>query len=169
MFFISRLSLNYNSSTSVSEYFKTVFLRGFLAVIDYTVLFVLFVSNHPLGKGGGGWRNNPHWTRTSSFTRFLYHTQQRTIFSSTPLDEWLACRGDLYQTTHNTHERQISLPAVGFESTVSAGERPQTYALDRAATGSSVWAITHVNAPTNLFYKTFFLRTDSCKMTISSP
>ena len=25
---------------------------------------------------------------------------------------------------------------VGFEPTVSAGERPQTYALDRAATGT---------------------------------
>jgi len=28
------------------------------------------------------------------------------------------------------------MPAVGFESTISAGERPQTYALDRAATGT---------------------------------
>ena len=28
------------------------------------------------------------------------------------------------------------LPA-GFEPTISAGERPQTYALDRAATGTS--------------------------------
>jgi len=26
---------------------------------------------------------------------------------------------------------------VGFEPTISAGERPQTYALDRAATGTS--------------------------------
>jgi hypothetical protein len=25
---------------------------------------------------------------------------------------------------------------VGFEPTISAGERPQTYALDRAATGT---------------------------------
>jgi hypothetical protein len=25
---------------------------------------------------------------------------------------------------------------VGFESTISAGERPKTYALDRAATGT---------------------------------
>jgi hypothetical protein len=25
---------------------------------------------------------------------------------------------------------------VGFESTISAGERPQTYTLDRAATGT---------------------------------
>jgi len=28
------------------------------------------------------------------------------------------------------------MPPVGFEPTISAGERPQTYALDRAATGS---------------------------------
>ena len=28
---------------------------------------------------------------------------------------------------------------VGFEPTISAGERPQTYALDRAANGTDVW------------------------------
>jgi hypothetical protein len=28
------------------------------------------------------------------------------------------------------------MPPAGFESTISAGERPQTYALDRAATGT---------------------------------
>ena len=28
------------------------------------------------------------------------------------------------------------MPPVGIEPTVSAGERPQTYALDRAATGT---------------------------------
>ena len=31
-------------------------------------------------------------------------------------------------------ETQYMTP-VGFEPTISAGERPQTYALDRAATG----------------------------------
>ena len=30
------------------------------------------------------------------------------------------------------------MPAVGFEPATSAGERSQTYALDRAATGTSV-------------------------------
>ena len=30
------------------------------------------------------------------------------------------------------------MPPVGFEPTISVGERPQTYALDRAATGTSV-------------------------------
>ena len=30
------------------------------------------------------------------------------------------------------------MPQVGFEPTISAGERPQTYALDRAATGIGI-------------------------------
>ena len=30
------------------------------------------------------------------------------------------------------------MPPVGFEPTVPAGERPQTYALDRAATGTDI-------------------------------
>ena len=30
------------------------------------------------------------------------------------------------------------MPPVGFEPTISAGERPKTYALDRAATGSGI-------------------------------
>jgi len=30
------------------------------------------------------------------------------------------------------------MPPVVFEPTISAGERPQTYALDRAATGTGI-------------------------------
>ena len=30
------------------------------------------------------------------------------------------------------------MPRVGFERTISAGERPKTYALDRAATGTGI-------------------------------
>ena len=30
------------------------------------------------------------------------------------------------------------MPSVGFEPTISTGERPQTYALDRAATGTGL-------------------------------
>jgi hypothetical protein len=30
------------------------------------------------------------------------------------------------------------MPPVGFETTISAGERPKTYALDRTATGTGV-------------------------------
>ena len=80
----------------------------------------------------------PQWARASSFMRFLDHTQRRTTFGRTPLDEWSACRWDLYLTTHNTHNREIFMPPVGFEPTISAGERPQTYALDSAATGTGI-------------------------------
>ena len=38
--------------------------------------------------------------------------------------------------THNTHNRKTSMSSVGFEPTISAGERPQTYALNRAVTGT---------------------------------
>jgi len=68
----------------------------------------------------------PNWARASSFMRFLDHTQRRITVGRTPLDEWSACRRDLYLTTHNTHNAQISMPPVEFEPTVSAGERPQT-------------------------------------------
>jgi hypothetical protein len=67
----------------------------------------------------------------SSFLRFLNHTQRRSTVGRTPLDEWSARRRDLYLTTHNTHNRLTSMLPVGFEPTISAGERPQTYALDR--------------------------------------
>ena len=41
-------------------------------------------------------------------------------------------------TTHNTHKRQTFLPPAGFEPTIPAKERPQTHALDGAATGIAV-------------------------------
>jgi len=70
--------------------------------------------------------------------RFLDHTQRRTAVGRTSLDEWPARRRELYLITHNTLNRQTSIPPppppVGFEPTISAGERPQTHALDRAAT-----------------------------------
>jgi len=37
----------------------------------------------------------PQWARVSSFTRFLDHTQRRTIVGRTPLDEWSVRRRDL--------------------------------------------------------------------------
>ena len=70
------------------------------------------------------------------FLMFLDHTQRRITVGRTPLDEWSARHGDLYLTTHNTHNRHTSMPPVGFKPTISAGERPQTYALDRTAIGT---------------------------------
>jgi hypothetical protein len=63
------------------------------------------------------------------FLMFLDHTRQRSTVGRTPLDERSARRRDLYLTTHNTHNRQISMPAVGFKPTISASERPQAKAM----------------------------------------
>ena len=42
------------------------------------------------------------------------------------------------------------MPPVGFEPTISAGERPQTYALNRAANGTGISVTQLVKKPINL-------------------
>ena len=82
------------------------------------------------------------------FLMFLDHTQRRTTVDRTPLDEWSARRRDLYLTTHNTHNRQISMPPVAFEPTISAGERPQFNSIQLMVRignteGLRTWAVGH--------------------------
>ena len=60
------------------------------------------------------WRDIPQWATTSSFTKFLHHTQRRTTVGRTPLDKRSARRRDLYPTTHNLHNRQTSIPRWDF-------------------------------------------------------
>jgi hypothetical protein len=54
------------------------------------------------------------------FLTFLDHTQRRNTFGRTPLDEWSARRKD---NTRHSQQKNIHAP-VGFEPTISAGERP---------------------------------------------
>ena len=97
-------------------------------IISYVYIYFFFLL----------WRCGPTRVMAFSFLRFLYHTQRRSTVGRTPLDEWSARRRHIYLTKHNTHNRQTSMPPVGFEPTISAGERPQIYALDRAATGTGI-------------------------------
>jgi hypothetical protein len=84
------------------------------------------------------WGPRPH-----HFSRLHDHTHFRhTTLGRTPLDEWPARRRDLYLTTHDTHNRQTSMPPVGFEPTILVSERPQTHALDRAV---------HSHTPSKIF------------------
>jgi hypothetical protein len=66
------------------------------------------------------------------FFMLLDHTQRRTKVGRTPLDERSARRRDLYLTTHDTHNKQIFMPPVGFEPTISVGERPAAAHLLRS-------------------------------------
>ena len=92
-----------------------------LSVPSFYNVFFYHGVQPPVGQG-------------SSFTRFLDHTQRRTTFGRTPLDERSVHRGDLYLTTHNIHKRQTSMTPLGFEPTIPVGEWPPSHALDRAAT-----------------------------------
>ena len=47
------------------------------------------------------------------------------------------------------------MPPVGFESTFSTGERPQTYTLDRVATGTGLDTSTWVKIPFAVIFLAF--------------
>jgi hypothetical protein len=72
-------------------------------------------------------------------------------FGGTPVEEGSACRRDLCLTKHNTHNRQTSMPTVRFEPAIPASEWPQTYALDRAATGIGFYLL-----EPNILFSTLF-------------
>ena len=76
--------------------------------------------------------SGPGPTHYRGFTITIRHT----IFGRNPLDEWSARRRDLYLTIHTNYNRETSMHSVGFQTTISAGERPQTHASDRANTGT---------------------------------
>jgi hypothetical protein len=80
----------------------------------YLTNFMTFFFYHgatapPVGQGP------PHYR---GFTITVRHTTAgRTL-----LDEWSDRRIDLYLTTHNNHNRQISMPSAGFEPTIPENE-----------------------------------------------
>ena len=83
------------------------------------------------------WLDSPSGPRPPvvevSWSHSVTHALGRTL-----LDEWSARRRALYLRTHNTHKKQTSMPPVGFEPAIAPSERPQTYAVDRAATGIGI-------------------------------
>jgi len=56
------------------------------------------------------------------------------------------------------------MPPVAFEPTISAGERPQTYALDRVATGTGALKTYHIKtACTNCLPDDEPMRFETCR------
>jgi hypothetical protein len=80
-------------------------------------LFFSNIATAPSGPGTPNYRG---------FTITLRHTQDSSGRVISPTQRPL--------TTHNTHNTQTSIPSALFEPAVPASERPQTHALDRAAT-----------------------------------
>jgi hypothetical protein len=68
------------------------------------------------------------WEKTLSVDT-AYISQKICIVSSATVKIWNIAQ-------HTTLTTDTSMISVGFEPTISAGERTQTYALDRAVTGT---------------------------------
>jgi len=60
-----------------------------------------------------------HTHRPNTTSYFLFLTRQLLVGQ-----EWSARLRDLYLITHNTHNRQISIPPVGFKPTIPQNELP---------------------------------------------
>ena len=88
--------------------------------MSYELKFFSFYHDATAPSGPGP----PH---CRSFTITFRHA----TLGRTPLDERSARRIDLYQTTHN-----VPYPRRDSNPQSPASERPQTHALDRAATGT---------------------------------
>ena len=98
-------------------------LQNILRILLAEIIFFILAQEPPSGP-----RPPPHY-------RGFMVTLRHTTLGRTPLNTWSSRRRDLYLTTHNTYNRQTSTPPAGFEPTIPASERPQTHALDPAATG----------------------------------
>ena len=78
------------------------------------------------------WHCCPTRATASSFLRFLHHPPWRITVGSWTSDQLVAHTYTWHKTT--------SMSPVGFEPTISACTRPQTYS-DRAAIGTSKWSL----------------------------
>jgi hypothetical protein len=120
---------SYIRSSIIQLRYRLVFGFFFVTYRFYHKCF--FFSNGATAPCGPG---PPH---RQGFTIILRHT----TLGRTPLDERSARRRDLYLTTHNTHNRQTSMPPAGFETAIPASERPQTDAIELSATGIGTYII----------------------------
>jgi len=69
------------------------------------------------------WTSDRPVTETSTW-QYVTITFRHTTLGRTPLDKWSASHRDLYLTTHNTHNRQTSIPQAEFEPATPSKRAP---------------------------------------------
>jgi hypothetical protein len=116
-------SLFSDTRSLTSHIKKVMFSSSFLAFSSKRTLQV--ISYLVLRPDSGS------WPPLRSFA--ITQTGQITL-GRAPQDNWSTQSRDLYLATRSIHNRQTYMPPAGFESTIPASERQQTYALEWAAT-----------------------------------
>ena len=128
----------------VCYYMKNIYIAEVIFVIC-----TIFPQSYPPLFFSIFWRDDLQWTRTSSLTRFLDHTQRRITVGRTPLDKWSARRWDLHLTTHDTHNTNIHAPGGIRTQSLAAADlrlRPRGYRdrLSTSATYIMFYVITYI-------------------------
>ena len=92
--------------------------------ISYQIFFFYLVRQPPVGQ--------------SLLIQEVYISHTTTQHSRQDYSGRVISSSQRPQPDNTQHSQQTdtAMPPVGFETTISAGERPQTYALDRAATAT---------------------------------
>jgi len=141
---------------NTTHYFYSIILPSFIDLLPWSSLlfcsteFILFFSYDVAAQ------SIPWYPYSWEFCHTHTHNDAPQSIGLS-LDEWSVRRRDLYLSTHNTQNRHTSMPPVGFKPTISAGEQPQTYALDRAVNGTGSSLYTPPFTSKNSLCYTFFL------------
>jgi hypothetical protein len=109
--------------------FPTTFLHSFRLKYLNLRMFLLSSSIHPFSCSSH--LEHRALFGVSVITRILRHTAGLLWTSDQPVLETSTYTGQ--------PKRQTSMPSAGFEPATPASKRPQTYGLDRAATGIGQW------------------------------
>jgi hypothetical protein len=100
---------------------------------------LLFLNTHPSSNPATFTVAVSHMDLLLRISRIFFKAQPYSLknmkMGRIPLDCRSAQLKNLCLTTHNTHNRQISMPSVGIKPKIPPSQRPQFHFLDRAATG----------------------------------
>ena len=99
----------FNSWRKSGNYMYQVLQNKYLVFAWRVCLYNSYFFFYPMAQLPPSGPGPPHYW---DFTITLRHT----TLVSTPLDEWSARRRDLYLTTHNTQNRQTSMPPGGIRT-----------------------------------------------------
>jgi len=100
-------------------------------------LIVTFCALNYVEDSCNPWHNS--LLRFLDDTQLETHTPSRILYTS----DQLVAEAATYET-HNKHQRRTSMPLAGFELAIRAIKRPNTYAVDRTATGIG-WHISYMS------------------------
>ena len=114
-----------NSFSFIAIILFLIFQTGISLCISHLSVHIIHPVSSLIFLPGRNSPSGPWPPHYRGFTITLRHT----ILGRTPLDEWSACRTDLYLTSPNNHKRETSMPLRDSkpQSQQASSRRPTPY------------------------------------------